>query len=359
MKKRILFVPLALSLILFSACASGKKSANSLTTNSQTSSGISSNDQFDIESLEYRTDDENAPVVYFTREITPESLVKVYKAMAWIPHGKVGVKLSTGEPPSSNYLRPTLIGKLVHDELGATIVECNTAYGGNRASNAMHKQVVKDHGFLDIAPFDLLDEEGVMEIPVSGGERIKNAIVGSHFKNYDSYLVLNHFKGHAMAGFGGAIKNLSIGFGSGSSTRESGKVLIHSGGTRTSGSIMGDQIPFLEAMAETAKAACDYMGNENGIAFVSVMNRISIDCDCDGHPHEPELRDIGILASTDPLAIDQAGIDMVYAYKNSVGDSAQSLINRIEDRQGRHTLEYAQKIGLGKGTRNYRLVELQ
>lgn len=363
MKKKVLFVPLALFVILFSACASGKKGANlsatNSTSNSDVSVGISSNDQFDVESLEYRTDDENAPVVYFTREITPESLVKVYKAMGWTPHGKVGVKLSTGEPPSSNYLRPTLIGKLVHDELGATIVECNTAYGGSRASNAMHKQVVKDHGFLDIASFDLLDEDGVMEIPVSGGTRLKNAIVGSHFKDYDSYLVLNHFKGHAMAGFGGAIKNLSIGFGSGSSSRESGKVLIHSGGTRTSGSIFGDQVPFLESMAEAAKAACDYMGNENGIAFVSVMNRISIDCDCDGHPHEPELKDIGILASTDPLAIDQAGIDMIYAYKNSAGDSAQSLINRIEDRQGRHTLEHAQEIGLGKGSRNYRLVEVQ
>ncbi len=363
MKKRILFVPLVLFLILFSACASGKNSAASSATNSNVSSRISSNDQFDVEKLEYRTDDVNAPVVYFTREITPESLVKVYKAMGWTPHGKVGVKLSTGEPPSSNYLRPALIGKLVHDELGATIVECNTAYGGSRASNAMHKQVVKDHGFLDIAPFDLLDEDGTMELPVSvsgnQNQRIRNAIVGSHFANYDSYLVLNHFKGHAMAGFGGAIKNLSIGFGSGSSTRDSGKVLIHSGGTRTTGSIMGSQIPFLESMAETAKAACDYMGNEQGIAFVSVMNRISIDCDCDGHPHEPELRDIGILASTDPLAIDQAGIDMIYSYKNSVGDSAQSLINRIEDRQGRHTLEYAEQVGLGKGTRHYRLVEVQ
>lgn len=307
----------------------------------------------------YETTDENAPVVYFIREITPESLVKVYKAMGWTPRGKVGVKISTGEPPSSNYLRPALIGKLVKDELGGTIVECNTAYGGSRASNAMHKQVVKDHGFLDIAPFDLLDESGTMSLPISGGEVLKQTYVGANFKNYDSYLVLNHFKGHAMAGFGGAIKNLSIGFGSGSSSRNSGKVLIHSGGTRTRGSIMGDQNPFLEAMAEAAKGACDYMKNEQGIAFVSVMNRISIDCDCDGHPHEPELNDIGILASLDPLAIDQAGIDMIYTYQNKAGDSAQSLINRIERQNGRHTLEHAEKIGLGKGTRNYRLVEIK
>lgn len=307
----------------------------------------------------YETTDENAPAVYFIREITPESLVKVYKAMGWTPHGKVGVKISTGEPPSSNYLRPALIGKLVKDELGGTIVECNTAYGGSRASNAMHKQVAKDHGFLDIAPFDLLDERGTMTLPISGGEVLKQTYVGANFKNYDSYLVLNHFKGHAMAGFGGAIKNLSIGFGSGSSTQNSGKVLIHSGGHSTRSWGGGTQNEFLEAMAEAAKGACDYMKNEQGIAFVSVMNRISIDCDCDGHPHEPELNDIGILASLDPLAIDQAGIDMIYTYQNKAGDSAQSLINRIERQNGRHTLEHAEKIGLGKGTRNYRLVEIK
>ena len=313
----------------------------------------------------YETSDKNAPVVYFTREITPESLVKVYKAMGWQPHGKVGVKISTGEPPASNYLRPSLIGKLVKDELSGTIVECNTAYGGSRASNAMHKQVVKDHGFLEIAPFDLLDENGEMEIPVNGGKNLKVDYVGSHFKNYDSYLVLSHFKGHVMAGFGGAIKNLSIGFGSGTSSKKSGKALIHSGGRSLDGGFWGftqgsaNQDLFTESMAEAAKGVCDYMGNEKGIAFVSVMNRISIDCDCDGHPHEPEMKDIGILASTDPLAIDQAAIDMIYTYKNKEGDSAKSLINRIEQRNGRHALEHAAEIGLGKGTRNYRLVEIK
>lgn len=314
----------------------------------------------------YETSEKNAPVVYFTREITPESLLKVYKAMGWQPHGKVGVKISTGEPPASNYLRPSLIGKLVKDELSATIVECNTAYGGSRATTAMHKQVVKDHGFLDIAPFDLLDEDGEMEIPVNGVKNLKVDYVGSHFKNYDSYLVLSHFKGHAMAGFGGAIKNLSIGFGSGTSTKRSGKSYIHSGGKHTENSFWETYIDsqknqdlFTESMAEAAKGVCDYMGNEKGIAFVNVMNRISIDCDCNGRPHEPEMKDIGILASTDPLAVDQAAIDMIYTYRNKEGDSAKSLINRIEQRNGRHALEHAAEIGLGKGTRNYRLVEIK
>ncbi len=313
----------------------------------------------------YETTDKNVPVVYFIREITPESLVKVYKAMDWTPHGKVGVKISTGEPPASNYLRPSLIGKLVKDELNGTIVECNTAYAGSRASTAMHKQVVKDHGFLDIAPFDLLDEEGEMEIPVNGGKNLKVDYVGTHFKDYDSYLVLSHFKGHLMGGFGGAIKNLSIGFGSGTSSKRSGKALIHSGGRSTDSGFWEftqgpvNQDLFTESMAEAAKGVCDYMGNEKGIAFVSVMNRISIDCDCDGNPHEPKMKDIGILASTDPLAIDQAAVDMIFTYKNKVGDSAKSLIKRIEERNGRHALEHAAEIGLGKGTRNYRLVEIK
>ena len=298
------------------------------------------------------TADKSAPVVYFIRDITPEALVKVYKAMGWKPSGKVGVKISTGEPPASNYLRPSLIGKLVKDELHGTIVECNTAYGGSRASNAMHKQVAKDHGFLEIADFDLLDEEGSMTLPVQGGLRLKEDYVGSHFKNYDSYLVLSHFKGHAMAGFGGAIKNLSIGFGSGQGNKVSGKVWIHSGGTRTKGSIWGDQLPFLEAMADAAKGVCNAMNGGKNIAFVNVMNRLSVDCDCDGNPSEPDMHDIGILASLDPLAIDQASIDLIYSAKDS-----GSMIDRIESRQGLHTLDSAEKIGLGK--RNYRLVEIK
>lgn len=307
----------------------------------------------------FETQDKNVPVVYFTKAISPEGLLKVYRAMGWNAHGKTGIKISTGEPPASNYLRPELIGKLVKDELGATIVECNTAYGGKRASNAMHKQVVKDHGFLEIADFDLLDEEGFLEIPVNGGKNLKVDYVGSHFKDYDSYLVLSHFKGHTMGGFGGAIKNLSIGFGSGTSVKKSGKALIHSGGRSFSSGFWSftsgneNQLKFLESMAEAAKAVCDYMGNEKGIAFVNVMNRLSVDCDCNGNASEPDMHDIGILASTDPLAIDQACVDLVF----TASDSA-SLVERIESRMGRHTLEHAEKIGLGKGSRYYRLVRL-
>ena len=302
-------------------------------------------------SLPHQTEDASAPIVYFIHDITPESLVKVYEAMGWKPQGKVGVKISTGESEKSNHLRPALIGDLVK-KIDGTIVECNTAYGGNRASNAMHKQVAKDRGYTAIAPFDLQDEEGSMTIPVKGGKRLKEDYVGSHFKDYGSYLVLSHFKGHAMAGFGGAIKNLSIGFGSGTSSKNSGKALIHSGGKSATHAWGGEQLAFLEAMADAAKGVCDYMDGGKNIAFVNVLNRLSVDCDCSGNPAEPDMHDIGIIASLDPLAADQAAIDMVYAASDS-----KSLRQRIERQQGLHTLDAAAEIGLGK--RNYRLVEIK
>ena len=297
--------------------------------------------------------DKSAPVVYFIREITPEALVKVYKATGYTAKGKTGVKVSTGESENSNYLRPALIKNLVKDELNATIVECNTAYGGGRSNNIDHMKIAKDHGFLDVANgFDLQDAEGYMTLPVKGGMRLKENYVGSHFKDYDTYLILSHFKGHAMAGFGGAIKNLSIGFASGMSVEKSGKVQIHSGGTKTKGSIWGSQEPFLEAMAEAAKSVCDYMQGGKGIVCVNVMNRISVDCDCDANPAEPDMHDIGILASLDPVALDQACVDLIYTAKDG-----GSVIERIESRNGLHTLEHAEKIGFG--SRDYRLVEIK
>ena len=286
---------------------------------------------------------ETTSTVYLTREISPEALVRIYKALGVEATGRVAVKMSTGEGSNPNYLKPELIKDLVA-EVDGTIVECNTAYGGSRASTAMHRQQAKDNGLLDMAELDILDEEGSMEIPIEGGQRIEVDYVGSHFANYDSYLVLNHFKGHAMAGFGGAIKNISIGFGS-----SMGKVWIHSGGTRTSGSIWGETDPFLEAMADAAKGVDQYMG-EN-IVYISVLNRLSVDCDCDGSPAEPDMHDIGILAATDPLAIDQAAIDLVYLMPDS-----GSLIRRIESRNGLHTLEAGESIGLG--SRQYQLVVL-
>ena len=313
----------------------GSALAESLVTNG----GVS----LEKSALPYCTEEASAPTVYFLSDISPEALVKTYEALGVELPGKVGVKMSTGESTRSNYLRPELIADLVH-LVNGTLVECNTAYGGSRASTAMHRQQARDNGLLDVAELDILDEEGSMEIPIENSVRIPVDFVGSHFANYDSFLVLTHFKGHAMAGFGGAIKNISIGFGS-----SMGKVWIHSGGTKTSGGIWGEQNPFLEAMADAAKGVNTYMGDK--IVYVSVMNRLSVDCDCDGNPAEPDMHDIGILASTDPLAIDQAAIDLVYA----VPDSG-SLIRRIERQNGLHTLEAGEQNGLG--SRHYNLVVL-
>ena len=295
----------------------------------------------DVSVLPYETEDASAPVVYYISSITPESLIAAYQALGVALPGKVGVKMSTGESTQSNYLRPALIADLIH-LLDATIVECNTAYGGNRSSTAMHRHQAKDNGLLDIAELDILDEEGSMEIPIEGGNRLSVDYVGTHFVNYDSYLVLSHFKGHAMAGFGGAIKNISIGFGS-----SMGKAWIHSGGTSTRSMWGGNQDAFLEAMADAAKGVNTYMG-EN-IVYISVMNRLSVDCDCDANPAEPDMHDICILASTDPLAIDQAAIDLIYAMPDSA-----SLVRRIERQNGLHTLDAGEQNGLG--SRYYRLV---
>lgn len=291
--------------------------------------------------------DSAAPAVYMVSDISPDGLMKVYEALGWRPQGKVAVKLSTGEPPASNYLEPSLIGELVQ-HVNGTIVECNTAYGGSRASTAMHMQVAKDHGFTDIADVDILDADGSMSLPVAGGQHLKEDYVGAHLENYDSCLVLSHFKGHAMAGFGGAIKNISIGLGS-----SEGKSWIHSAGKSRTNPWGGDQDDFLESMGEAGKAVSDYLGNGSRIVYVNVMNRLSVDCDCDGNPAAPEMDDIGILASTDPVALDQACIDLIYEQKDSHG---ASLVRRIESRNGLHTLEYAQQIGLG--SRMYRLVSL-
>ena len=305
---------------------------------------------FSQEKLAHQTDDKSAPVVYFTKDISADGMLKVYEALGWKPEGKTGVKVSTGEPPASNYLRPSQLEN-TFKAVDGVIVECKTAYPGRRNSNAEHHKVAEEHGFTKIADFDLLDEEDVVYLPIEGAEHLtKGHIVGSHFNNYGSYLVISHFKGHAMAGFGGAIKNLSIGFGSGWGDFESGKVYIHSGGKRANGSISGDQIAFLESMAEAAKGLCDAMGKN--IAFINVLNRLSVDCDCNGNPAEPDMHDIGIVASLDPLAADQAAIDMVYAAEDSA-----ALKERIESRQGLHTLDHAAKINLG--SRQYRLVEIE
>lgn len=285
---------------------------------------------------------EPLPIVYMTTDISPKGLQKVYEALNFKSEGKVAVKMSTGEPPNSNYLRPELIGDFIKSVDG-TIVECNTAYGGSRAETAAHKQVAKEHGFYEIADVDIMDEDGSMAIPVPVGTRISEDFVGAHLANYDTLISLAHFKGHAMGGFGGAIKNLSIGVAS-----SEGKVWIHTGGTSKTGSIFGEQIPFLESMAEAASSVSKYF--DGHIVYINVMNRLSVDCDCDGNPHEPDMHDVGILASYDPVALDQACVDLVYKQKD--GDGA-SLVERIESRQGIHTLEHAEEIGYG--SRNYKI----
>lgn len=287
------------------------------------------------------------PAVYMTTDISPQGLMAVYEALNWEPEGHVAVKLSTGEPPASNYLRPELIKDLVQSVDG-TIVECNTAYGGSRAETAMHYQVAEDHGFTAIADFQILDEDGSMTLPVAGGTQLTENYVGAAFADYDYYLVLSHFKGHAMAGFGGAIKNISIGLGS-----SEGKSWIHTGGASLTNPWGGDQDAFLESMAEAGMAVSDYLGDGERIVYVNVMNRLSVDCDCDGNPAEPDMHDIGILASTDPVALDQACVDLIYAQKYGDGTS---LVNRIESRNGLHTLEHAEEIGLG--SRTYELVSI-
>ena len=362
MRKRVL--PFFLTFLLLSMVFTGCGTQNELTTGSsgnqnQTSynvnpSGTDSekNDDptdsgNDSSPSDGQTDsDSDVPTVYMTTDISPEGMLAVFEALGWTPTGNVAVKLSTGEPPASNYLRPELIKDVV-DTVNGTIVECNTAYGGSRSETAMHYQVAEDHGFTEIADFQILDEDGSMTLPVEGGGVLTENYVGAAFADYDSYLVLSHFKGHSMAGYGGAIKNISIGLAS-----SEGKAWIHSGGT--GGSIWGgEQDAFLEAMAEAGKSVSDYLGNGERIVYISVMNRLSVDCDCDGNPAEPDMHDIGILASTDPVALDQACIDLIYAQKD--GDGA-SLVQRIESRNGLHTLEHAEEIGLG--SRTYTLVNI-
>lgn len=282
------------------------------------------------------------PIVYMTTDISSESLVKIYEALNWNPEGNVAVKISTGEPPASNYLDPNLIADLVQ-QVDGTIVENNTAYGGARSSTAMHYQVAEEHGFTAIANVDILDEEGSTSLPVENGKHLAENLVGSHFDQYDSYLVLSHFKGHSMAGYGGAIKNISIGLAS-----SEGKTIIH---TANNGGSMwsADQNSFLESMAEAAKSVTDTL--EDNIVYINVMNRLSVDCDCDGNPAEPDMHDIGILVSTDPVALDQTCIDFVYS-----AEDGASLVNRIESRNGLLTLQYAEEIGLGG--RSYQLVNI-
>ena len=289
------------------------------------------------------------PAVYFIEEITPENLVRIYEALGRKAEGRVAVKVSTGEPGGHNFLQPTLIADLVH-KVGGTIVECNTAYGGGRSDTENHLKAAADHGFTSIADVDIMDADGEVALPVKGGRHLKEDFVGRNYLNYDFTVILSHFKGHAMGGFGGAIKNMSIGIAS-----SKGKAWIHSAGkTKDQNKVWGDlpaQDDFLESMAEAAKSVADHCGDK--ILYISVANNRSVDCDCDSSPEDPKMGDIGILASLDPVALDKACVDMVRASKDH---GKIHLIERIDSRHGMHTLDYGEKIGLG--SQEYRLVRL-
>ena len=303
------------------------------------------------EPADMKTTGKTPATVYFTHDITPEGLAKAYKALGRPLEGrKVAVKISTGEAGNTHYLKPELIGPLVQS-LKGDIVECNTAYGGSRQETPKHRQTIEDHGFNAIAKVVIMDEFDELEIPCpAGSPHLRKDLIGAAFTNYTGFVILNHFKGHMMGGFGGALKNLSIGVAS-----TAGKARIHSAGkTDDASEVWGDLPPqkdFIESMGEAAGAVVNYMGDR--AVYISVMNNLSIDCDCDAHPHPPEMADVGILASLDPVALDRACVDLVYA---SDPKTSASLRERMETRLGPHILDHAEALGYGRQA--YTLVSL-
>ena len=295
-----------------------------------------------------------SPKVYMTTDISAEGLVKVYEALGVEATGNVAVKISTGEPGGKNYLKPALIKDLVQ-KVNGTIVECNTAYKGRRNTTEAHLEAAREHGFFDIANVDIMDADGEIKIPVKDTTHIKYNIVGKNLANYDFMINLAHFKGHAMGGFGGVLKNQSIGNAS-----SRGKAYIHSAGRNEEVAkiwkFTDDQIGFLEAMAAAAQSIHDYFGNGERIIYINVMNNMSIDCDCDAHPADPLLKDVGILASTDPVALDQACLDIVFNIEPEEGNDNGPLLERIRERHGTHIVDYAEQIGLG--SKSYELVNI-
>ena len=290
--------------------------------------------------------------VYFTKEISPEGLMRVYKALGVELPGRVGVKVSTGEKGAKGYLKADLIGPFVKS-LKGTIVECNTAYPGERNKVSDHMKVAEEHGFTSFAEVDIMDAEGEIKIPVNNGKHLKYDLLGSHFDNYDSFVNLAHGKGHAMGGFGANLKNQSIGFAS-----RDGKAYIHSCGKTKSPKLCWiskhEQIDFIESMAEAATAVADYLKEQGKlIVYITVMNALSVDCDCAADQGDPVMEDLGIVASLDPVANDQAFIDMVWG---SDDPGAKLLKERIDSRLGREILPYAESLGLG--STKYELVEV-
>lgn len=297
----------------------------------------------------------DSAIVYVTRDLSPEALVRIYEAVGRPATGRIALKISTGESALTGYIRPEVMKPLV-DHLNAadgnavTIVECNTAYAGTRNSTEKHLQAIRERGFEAVAPVDIMDAEGDMRIPVRDTTWIHYDIVGDHLQNYDFMINLAHFKGHQMAGMGGALKNASIGVAS-----SAGKAYIHSAGVtdvpEECWAHTDNQDGFVEAMASAAQAVHDYFDNGHKILYICVMYRMSIDCDCNAHPAEPLIADYGILASTDPVAVDQACYDIVTQIHNDEHNNNQPLLERIADRHGTHIMEWGEHIGLG--SRNY------
>lgn len=288
--------------------------------------------------------------VYFSSKITPEKVLELYTSLGKTLTGKVAAKVHSGEEGNQNFLRP-VFWKPIIDSVGATVVECNTAYDGARNETKKHKKLLIDHGWDDLYDIDLMDGDGPdLSLPIPDGKAIKENLVGKNIVNYDSMLVLSHFKGHPMGGFGGALKQLSIGCAS-----SRGKCIIHSGGKTDDQNIIwentADQDVFLEAMAEAASTVTKMFG-EN-IAYINIMCNLSVDCDCCAVAEDPCMKDIGILASCDPVAIDQACIDLIYSSKDPGRDH---MVKRIETRHGIHTIERAAELGLG--SREYELIKI-
>ena len=288
--------------------------------------------------------------VYFIKDITPENIIKAYEAVGKKLGGKVAVKMHSGEQGNQNYLRPEFVKDMVH-HVNGTVVECNTAYEGARNSTEKHRELIKEHEWEKYFPFDLMDAEGPdMELDIPNGKILKKNYVGKNLANYDSLLVLSHFKGHAMGGYGGALKQLSIGCAS-----SAGKTLIHTAGVIDDQTQLFNNLPeqdhFLEAMADAAESVVNYF--KGNAVYINIMKNISVDCDCDGHASAPCMQDIGILASLDPVAIDQACLDLVY---NSEDSGKDKLIERIESLHGVRTVEAAAELGIG--FREYEFITL-
>lgn len=288
--------------------------------------------------------------VYFCPRITADNLVKIYQSLGREAKGRVAAKLSTGEAGNPNHLSTDVIKKLIH-LTEATIVECNTAYEGRRCNAADHLQTAAEHGFTAIAEVDIMDANGEISLPVRNGKHLKENFIGKNWKDYDFTMVLSHFKGHPMAGFGGALKNVAIGMAS-----SAGKAWIHTAGKSKDVPVDWENVPpqedFLESMAEACESVFDKAGDN--ILFINVANNLSVDCDCVAEPESVKMEDIGILASLDPVALDRACVDMVY---NSPDPGKSHLIERMESRNAMHILDYAEKLGLG--SQKYEIINIE